>query len=343
MTFRIGSLAFDDAAWLAPLAAISSAPFRQICLELGCGQAVTEMVSSEALIRDVQKTARRMSRAHGERTLVVQLFGGTPEVMAQAAKLAVERVHADIIDINMGCPVKKILGAGAGVALMRDPALAASIVEHVVRAAGPDIPVTVKMRAGWDDEVNAVEVAKHVVDAGAQAIAVHGRTREQFHRGDTRWDVIAEVKRTVGVPVIGNGGIRSAEDAKAMVQQTGCDAVMIGRAAMGNPWIFKSVALGRDYEPSVKERFEIIRRHVDLYAEFAGESATAREMRKHLGWYLRGLPGSSMVRGRLQAMNDAQDIRESLAAYEEALTRGRATSSEHDFQPDALERSRYGV
>lgn len=343
MTFRIGSLEFDGAAWLAPLAAISSAPFRQICLELGCGQAVTEMVSSEALIRDVQKIARRMTRAQGERVLVVQIFGGVPEVMAMAATYAVEQVHADLIDINMGCPVRKILGSGSGVALMREPDRAAAIVEHVVRAAGPSVPVTVKMRAGWNDEVNAVDVAKRVVDAGAQAIAVHGRTREQYHKGDTRWDVIAEVKRTVGVPVIGNGGVCGPDDAKAMLEQTGCDAVMIGRAAMGNPWVFKSVAEGRTYDPPVEERFRVIRKHVDLYAQYAGEVATAREMRKHLGWYLRGLPGSSMVRGRLQAMRNAQDVRDVLRAYQEALTRGRAKASADDFRADLLERSRYGA
>ena len=342
MTFRIASLDFDGSPWLAPLAAVSSAPFRQICLELGCGQAVTEMVSSEALIRDVQKIARRMQRAQGERVLVVQLFGGNPESMAHAAQVAIERVKADIIDINMGCPVRKILGSGSGVALMRDPKHAAGIVEQVVQTAG-SIPVTVKMRAGWNDEVNAVDVAKRVVDAGASALAVHGRTREQYHKGDTRWDVIAQVKHAVGVPVIGNGGVRNAADAAAMTSQTGCDAVMIGRAAMGNPWVFKSVAQGSEYEPGLAERFQVIRKHIDLYAEYAGESAAAREMRKHLGWYLRGLPGSSMVRGKLQSMHTTQDIRDVLGAYEHALTHGRAKPSAEDFTSAVVDRSRYGA
>jgi len=212
----------------------------------------------------------------------------------------------------------------------------------VVRAAGPAVPVTVKMRAGWDDEVNAVDVARRVVDAGAQAIAVHGRTREQFHKGETRWDVIAGVKRSVSVPVIGNGGVGSAADAAAMVAQTGCDAVMIGRAALGNPWVFQSVATGSEVVPSVRERFEVIRKHVELYEDHAGAEATAREMRKHLGWYLRGLPGSAMVRGQLQSMRHARDLLQVLAAYEEALDRGFARPSPDDFGAAALERSRYG-
>lgn len=342
MTFRIGPLTFDGAPWLAPLAAISSAPFRQICLELGCEQAVTEMVSSEALVRDVAKIARRMTRAAGERALVVQLFGGNPTVMARAAKLAVDSVQADVIDINMGCPVRKILGAGAGVALMRDPELAARIVDQVATAVSP-VPVTVKMRAGWDGEVNAVQVAKRVVEAGAQGLAVHGRTREQFHKGDTRWDVIAAVKQAVNVPVIGNGGVRSAADAASMIDQTGCDAVMIGRGAMGNPWVFKSVLLGEEYVPGVEERFRIIRMHVELYVQYAGEESAAREVRKHLGWYLRGLPGSAMVRGRLQGMKRANDVIEGIEAYEQALKEGRATASSEDFRPEGLDPARYGV
>lgn len=331
MAFCIGSLPFDGSAWLAPLASVTSAPFRQICLELACGQAVTEMVSSEALIRDVRKIARRMQRAQGEMTLVVQLFGALPEVMAGAAVLAVQQARADIIDINMGCPVRKILGTGAGVALMRDPDRAAAIVERVARAVGPSVPVTVKMRAGWNDEVNATTVARKVVEAGAQAITVHGRTREQYHTGETRWDVIAQVKQAVRVPVIGNGGVRGAEDAKAMREQTGCDAVMIGRAAMGNPWVFKSVAEDREHTPPIEERFRVLRRHVDLHLRYAGEHATAREMRKHLGWYLRGLRGSSMVRVKLQSLRSAQDIHDTLRQFEDMLARGPVEASPSDF------------
>jgi nifR3 family TIM-barrel protein len=342
MAFRIGPLSFDGAPWLAPLAAVSSAPFRQICLELGCGQAVTEMVSSEALVRDVQKIARRMTRAPGERVLIVQLFGGNPSVMARAAELAVEQVKADVVDINMGCPVRKVLGTGAGVALMRDPEHAAKVVEHVVRAIAP-VPVTVKMRAGWDDEVNAVQVAVGVVQAGAQGLAVHGRTREQYHKGETRWDVIASVKQAVQVPVIGNGGVRSASDAKAMVEQTGCDAVMIGRASLGNPWVFRSVVQGRDEVPSVAERFGVIRQHVALQVAYAGEFLGVREMRKQLGWYLRGLPGSAMVRERLQVLRTEADVHEVLDAYEDAIVRGRARPTSGDFGADLIERSRYGL
>ncbi len=342
MSFRIGVLKFDGGAWLAPLAAVTSAPFRQICLAMGCEQAVTEMVASEALIRDVGKIARRMVRASNERRLMVQLFGGKPESMAQAAETTIERVQPDIIDINMGCPVKKILGVGAGVALMRDPERAAAIVEAVIQAVGPTLPVTVKMRAGWNDEVNAVKFAQCVVQAGAKAVAIHGRTREQYHRGDTRWDIIAEVKKTVGVPVIGNGGVGTAADARAMLDQTGCDAVMIGRGSLGNPWIFRSVVEGVDYVPSLRERFRVVRQHVDLYVQHAGDQATAREMRKHLGWYLRGLVGSAMVRRHLQNMRHAQDVHNVLDAYEDALLNGRARPSKEDFSANPEEPSRDG-
>lgn len=342
MAFRIGPLNFEGAAWLAPLAAVSSAPFRQICLEHGCEQAVTEMVSSEALVREVRKIARRMTRAQGERALIVQLFGSHPSVMAQAATLAVQTAHADAVDINMGCPVRKVLGTGAGVALMRDPDRAAAIVESVCRAIAP-VPVTVKMRAGWDDELNAVQVARSVVQAGAKCITVHGRTREQYHKGETRWDIITAVKQAVAVPVIGNGGVRCASDAQAMLEQTGCDAVMIGRGALGNPWVFRNVARGVDQEPSLEQRFQVIRIHVARQVAYAGEFMGIREMRKHLGWYLRGLKGSAMVREKLHSMKTEQDVLSALSAYQEALTSGRATASQRDFEPDAFPHSRYGV
>lgn len=343
MAFSIGPFSFDGRAWLAPLAAVTSAPYRQICLEHGCGQAVTEMVSSEALIRDVAKIGRRMVRAHGERFLIVQLFGGKPESMARAATLAVERVGADIIDVNMGCPVKKVLGAGAGVALMREPDRAAAIVHAIVEAVGPTVPVTVKMRAGWEGEVNALEVAERVVDAGAAAIALHARTREQFHRGDTCWDVIATLKQRLPVPVIGNGGVRGADEARAMQDQTGCDAVMVGRAAMGNPWVFASLAKGEAVEPTMEERFRVIRQHIEGYAAFAGEAATAREMRKHLCWYLRGLVGSSMVRAQLQSMRTVSDLLDILQTYEDLLARGDARASPRDFGAALTHADRYGA
>lgn len=332
MSFSIGPLQIHGTGVLAPLASVSDAPFREICLDQGCALAVTEMVASEALVRNVSKIMDRMVRANGERVLVVQLFGADPGAMARAASVAVERSGADVIDINMGCPVRKILGVGAGAALMRDPERATAIVREIVRVCEPRVPVTVKMRAGWDEaSVNAEELAKRVQDAGAAAIALHARTKEQVHSGTSRWEVIAAVKAAVSIPVIGNGGVKTAADAASMMQRTGCDAVMIGRAALGNPWLFKSIELGREVEPTWEERFAVIRRHLELHVAFAGDVAAAREMRKHLGWYLRRLPGSAMVRASLQRMTTADHVRTALDAFEQALASGHARPSNQDF------------
>lgn len=338
MSFSIGTVQVDGVGILAPLASVSDAPFREICLEQGCALAVTEMVASEALVRNVGKIMDRMVRASNERVLVVQLFGADPDAMERAASLAVERAGADIIDINMGCPVRKILGVGAGVMLMRDPDRATAIVRQVVRACGPRVPVTVKMRAGWDDaSVTALDLALKVEDAGAAAVAIHARTKEQVHSGATRWEVIASVKAAVRIPVIGNGGIKTWMDAKTMMERTGCDAVMIGRGALGNPWLFKSIAAGHEVEPSWAERFDVIRKHLALHVRFAGDGSAAREMRKHLGWYLRGLPGSAMVRAELQRMKTAADVQDAIDAFEHTLLSGRASATPRDFghEPDA--------
>jgi tRNA-dihydrouridine synthase B len=332
MTFTIDALTFDGEAVLAPLAAITSVPFRQICLEHRCSYAVTEMVASEALVRNVRAVETRMDRAAGERVLAVQLFGAEPEAMAKAASIAVERAGAAIVDVNMGCPVRKILGCGAGVALMREPERAEAIVRAMVAACGNAAAVTVKMRAGWDDSnVNAPEIAKRVEGAGAKAVAVHARTREQVHSGGSRWDVLRDVKRAVGIPVIANGGIKSVADAAAVRQATGCEAVMIGRAALGNPWIFDALASGREHEVTGAERFAVIRRHLALYVEYAGERAACLEMRKHLCWYLRGLPGSAMVRAKMQTMTSSAQIEEVIGAFEQALGRGDTRASDDDF------------
>lgn len=333
MAFFIGPFAFDGGPWLAPLAATSNAAFRRICLDLGCEQAVTEMVSSEALVREVDKVGRRMRRAPGERRLVVQLFGADASVMARAAHIAVQVAGADIVDINMGCPVRKIVGVGAGVALMRDIALAERIVREVVEASSGR-PVTVKMRAGWDDQRNAVEVARAVEQAGVKAIAVHARTREGFHTAKAQWDAISAVKQAVQVPVIGNGGVRCLEQAAQMIAQTGCDAVMIGRGALGNPWVFRKTLSGELYEPSVQERFSVIRRHLSLYEQDAGSELTAREMRKHLGWYLRGQRGSAMIRMEMQRMDNVEAMLQALDAYECVLLQGKGEPSDKDFPQD---------
>lgn len=332
MSFSIGPFQFEGSAILAPLASVTSAPFRQICLEHGCSFAVTEMVASEALVRDARKSLRRTDRAPSERVLVVQLFGGDPLVMARAASLVVERAGASILDVNMGCPVRKILGAGAGVALMREPDRAEAIVRELIRAVGDRVPVTVKMRAGWDDEsITAPELARRLEGAGIAAVCVHARTKEQVHSGRSRWEVIRRVREAVSIPVFGNGGVKCADDAREMQASSGCDAVMIGRGALGNPWIFSSIQRGSDCVPSIAERFTVIRRHYALYAEHSGESTAAREMRKHLCWYLRGLPGSALVRARMQGLSTTRDVLSTLADFEESLNRGTAVASSADY------------
>mgnify|MGYP000943734371 CR=1 FL=1 len=332
MTLTIGPHAFEGTAVLAPLASVTSAPFRQICLEHGCSFAVTEMVASEALVRDARKSLRRTERAASERVLVVQLFGADPRVMAQAAALVVERSGASILDVNMGCPVRKILGGGAGVALMRDPERAEAIVREMIRAVDGRVPVTVKMRAGWDDEsITAPELARRLEGAGVAAVCVHARTKEQVHSGRSRSEVIRLVREAVRIPVIGNGGIRSAGDAREMMEASGCDAVMVGRGALGNPWIFSSIRDGLDGHPSVEERFAVIRRHFELYVAHSGEATAAREMRKHLCWYLRGLPGSAMVRARLQGLSTSEAVLGALDGFEASLRAGTVVASAADF------------
>ncbi len=310
---RIGQTA------LAPMAAITNAPFRAICKAHGCGLTVTEMVSAEALVRNAKKTRVRMDRAAGEEILSVQLFGGTAAVMAEATRIA-QDAGADIVDVNMGCPVRKISGGGAGVALMREPARAAAIVEAMVRVAR--VPVTVKLRAGWDDSsVNAPDVARAVEQAGAALIAVHGRTRDQVHAGEARWEVIGAVKQAVRVPVLGNGGVRTVEDALRMKRVSGCDGVMIARGAQGNPWIFRGIAAGKEEAPSASERFAVMRRHLCLYVEQVGEARAVIEIRKHLCWYVATLPGSAAFREELHAANDRDALEALIDRYEESVRR----------------------
>jgi nifR3 family TIM-barrel protein len=314
---RIGDLQLDNDVALAPMAAVTNAPFRALAKEMGCGLTVTEMVSSEALVRGKGGTDLRMERAPGEWPLSIQLFGCDPAVMAEAAGM-VEDAGAEIVDVNMGCPVDKIAGRGGGVALMREPSAAAAIVAAMAKRVR--IPVTAKIRAGWDDaHLNAPEVARALEDAGAKAIAVHARTKEQVHAGAARWDVVARVKASVRVPVIGNGGIRGAADARAMKESTGCDGVMVARGAQGNPWIFRSILAGEDLPPTRAERFAAVRGHLRHYVEYAGMRRAATEMRKHLCWYLRGLPGAAQIRDHLHRLDGEREYLDLLGEYEASL------------------------
>jgi nifR3 family TIM-barrel protein len=265
-----------------------------------------------------------MERAPIETFYVVQLFGGDPSIMAEAARI-VESDGADVIDVNMGCPVRKIAGkCNAGVSLMRDPSRAASLIAAMTRAV--KVPVTAKIRAGWDDShINAPEIARALEDAGAAMVAVHARTKEMGHNGDPRLHIVRAVKEAVKVPVFGNGGVRTVAEARRMHAETGCDGVMIGRGAHGNPWVFRSLNEGRDYVATAAERFEAMARHFELYVMYGGDQRAAREMRKHLIWYLTGMPGSAAFRAELHRLDTASAMRETLARYRDAVLSGQVT------------------
>lgn len=303
---RIGEHLIAPATVLAPMAAITNPPFRQICLELGVGLTACEVLSATQLL--IEDTPTPFERAQGEAVLVVQIYGRVPQEVARAAHVAVEH-GADVIDINMGCPARKIVKQGAGVALMREPELARMITEAVISAV--DVPVTVKMRTGFSaSEQNAPDVARAVVKAGACAVTIHARVREAVHTGPVDWEIIRRVRDTLqpDISVVGNGGIKTLDDAHQMQQETGCDGVMIGRAARGNPWLFSALASGEPHPPSLEERHEIILRHLDLYVRWGGEARAVLEMRKHLCWYFRGMPGASALRKALSGLKTKQDV-----------------------------------
>jgi nifR3 family TIM-barrel protein len=289
------------------------------------------MINARGLIYRNRATLALLDLRNEPRPVAVQLFGREPEVMAAATRLAVA-AGADIIDLNMGCPTPKIVKNGEGAALMRSLPLAAAIVAAMVTAAGA-VPVTVKMRKGWDeDSVNLVEAAQAVVAAGAAAVAVHGRTRSQFYSGRADWDAIRRVKAVVPVPVIGNGDIRTPDDAVAMLEQTGCDAVMVGRGALGNPWLLTAIRArmeGRPLPPppGIEERVAMAVRHLQMLVAMKGEKAAVKEMRKHLVYYLRGLPGAARLRQHLYTLDNAAAV---VAALEK-----EAGCERRDFYPAA--------
>jgi nifR3 family TIM-barrel protein len=300
--FKIGNVTIANPVIAAPMAGVTDRAYRILAREHGCGLVYTEMISDQALIYGNPKTNILLD-CRGERgPIAVQIFGSNVEYMARAAEIVAGR-GADIIDINMGCPTPKIVKNGEGSALMKNPELAARIVEAVVSRV--NCPVTVKMRKGWDEEsVNAVELARLVVEAGARAVAVHGRTRSQFYSGQADWEIIKQVREAVDVPVIGNGDVRSPGDAALMLARTGCHGVMIGRAAMGNPWIFSRtvhyLATGELMPgPTPEMRRETAVRHYKLLVETKGEDVANREMRKHLAWYTKGLRGAARLRERI--------------------------------------------
>ncbi len=312
---KIGSVQLENSVVAAPMAGVTDKAFRILAKEAGCGLVCTEMVSDQALLYGNPKTLKLLDLSGEMPPVCVQIFGSQPAFLARAAQLAEER-GAAIIDINMGCPTPKIVKNGEGAALMRDPAKAARIVREVAGAVS--VPVTVKMRKGWDEgSVNAVEVAKRVEEAGAKAVTVHGRTRVQFYSGRADWQIIAEVKKAVRVPVIGNGDIWTPQDALAMLVETGCDGVMIGRAALGNPWIFSRTVhylkTGEILpEPSLEERVSAALRHACLLAEIKGEKIAVLEMRKHASWYIKGVRGAAGLREKIVRAQGIDELKEIL-------------------------------
>jgi tRNA-dihydrouridine synthase B len=308
---HIGQFAMANPLFVAPMAGVTDRPFRQLCKRLGAGYAVSEMVTSRRDLWDTLKTSRRANHAGEPGPIAVQIAGTEAQMMADAAVYNIER-GAQIIDINMGCPAKKVCNKWAGSALMQDEALALSIVEAVVAACAPhNVPVTLKMRTGWcQAHKNAVVLAKAFESAGVQMLAVHGRTREQGYKGQAEYDTVAAVKAAVKIPVVANGDITTPEKARAVLQATGADAIMIGRAAQGRPWIFREIshflATGTPLAPPLVSEVkrllvEHLHDHYSLYGEFIG----VRSARKHIGWYVRELPGGEAFRARMNALEDS--------------------------------------
>ena len=311
---KIGSLELKRTAALAPMAGVADSAFRQICKEFGACYLVGEMASAKGMHYSDKKTARLLTVREQERPIAVQLFGDEPEILAEAARKALA-FQPDVIDINMGCPAPKVAGNGGGSALMRNPALAARITEAVVRAV--DLPVTVKFRKGWDDQsVNAVEFARAIEQSGAAAVTVHGRTRQQYYAPPVDLDIIAAVKQAVSIPVIGNGDCIDLPSVMKMYEYTKCDLVMIGRGALGSPWIFRQVDRYLTDgtvlpDPSLPERMQVMLRHIKLICENKGESGGMREARKHAAWYMKGMRGAPAFRkqsGELCTYADAEKL-----------------------------------
>ncbi|AVD36749.1 tRNA dihydrouridine synthase DusB [Clostridioides difficile] len=321
---KIGNLELKNKVFLSPMAGVTDLPFRLICKEQGCGLLYTEMINGKALCYDDENTKKMLKIEDEEHPVAVQIFGSEPEFMGRAAEIMNDYSN-EILDINMGCPAPKVVKNGDGSALMKNPKLAEEVLRAVVKNSKK--PVTLKIRKGWDDNsVNAVEIAKIAEDCGISALAIHGRTREQFYTGKADWDIIAEIKKNLSIPVIGNGDVFTIEDSINMLDKTGCDAIMIGRGAQGNPWIFKRINHYMNTgeilpEPTLNEKISTAIKHLKLAVEEHGEYVAVREMRKHIAWYLKGLRNSAKLRDEINKIEDYQEVVSKLEYYmEDSLT-----------------------
>ncbi|NDZ12860.1 tRNA dihydrouridine synthase DusB [Variovorax sp. WS11] len=351
MTLQIGNIVLENRLFVAPMAGVTDRPFRMLCRELGAGYAVSEMVTSRKELWNSLKTSRRANHEGEPGPIAVQIAGTDAAMMAEAAQYNIER-GAQIIDINMGCPAKKVCNKWAGSALMRDEPLALEIVEAVVRAAAPrDVPVTLKMRTGWsEDHRNAVALARRFESAGVRMLTVHGRTREQGYKGEAEYDTIAAVKSAVRVPVVANGDIDSPEKARQVLALTGADALMVGRAAQGRPWIFREIAhflaTGTQLAPPlVAEVSRLLLEHLQQHYALYGDYSGVRTARKHIGWYVRDLPGGEQFRSEMNAIEDCDAQWRAVAEFFDVLAarmdrippdEGGNARTPSDEQADAL-------
>lgn len=321
-TWTIGNVPIQGKAILAPMAGVSDIAYRLLAKEHGASMVCTEMVSAMGIKYKNERTHELLRMEAVEHPVSMQIFGSNPEAIALGAKV-VAAAGADIVDINMGCPVKKVVSSGDGSALMKTPDLAARVAEAAVKAV--DVPVTVKMRIGWDDDhINVVDFAKRIESTGVAAVAVHGRTREQMYMGRADWSYIKAVKDSLSIPVIGNGDVWTPEDALRMMRETGCDAVMIGRGAQGNPWIFERT---NHYlrtgelrpEPTYLERLDMLLKHFELLCRYKGAALGVREIRTHAGWYMRGMPEAAYWRNRVNTIHTVESFKKELSTYRDVL------------------------
>ncbi|EQK40457.1 tRNA dihydrouridine synthase DusB [Paraclostridium bifermentans] len=315
---KIGNVTLDNKVFLSPMAGVTDLPFRLICKEQDCGMLYTEMINAKALCYDDQNTKKMLKIEEEEHPVAVQIFGSDPAFMGGAAEILNEYPN-EILDINMGCPAPKVIKNGDGSALMKNPKLAEEVLKSVVKNSKK--PVTLKIRKGWDDNnINAVEIAKIAEASGISALAIHGRTREQYYSGKADWDIIAKIKESINIPVIGNGDVFEVEDAINMINKTNCDAIMIGRGAQGNPWIFKRInhymKTGEILpEPTGEEKINTALKHLKLAIDEHGEYVAVREMRKHIAWYLKGLRGSARLRDEINKIESYEEVVNKLCDY----------------------------